>query len=153
MHGFFFFFFSSVCMCLPSKSWSFLCFAISCYMIFHFDFFFFFFRFARFYWTIDNKSARFSLRMLYTSVYHRMLSHYTQESKYSHGCHLKAFAKEKLHPSFVTNIVVRVYHRLEGIFHFLSFARLVFIENWLPCFSHISLNVMLDYMEFFLFLL
>lgn len=49
----------------------------------------------------------------------RMLSYYThiQESKYSHGCHLKAFAKKSCIPRLVKkSSILRVYHRLDGIF-------------------------------------
>lgn len=62
-------------------------------------------------------------------IYNRLLGHYTIPNIFALMPFKKRF-EEKFHPSIRYNRRW-VFHRLEEIF--------VFIENWLPCFSHISL--------------
>lgn len=38
-----------------------------------------------------------------------------------------SICQEKLHPSFITNIILRVYHRLEGIFFLFSRSLILFL--------------------------
>lgn len=157
-----------VCMLSPWKSWHFLCSALLPFRLLFVAVWFFislFFLFVLFSLTdfsfflhdFTEPSWRFWCVRVRARLC-QMLSYYTHIHKkrdiHMALCHLKAFAKEKLHPSFVTFVTK---HHFEGVpsirWDFLNITHallFLFIENWLLCFSHISLNVMLDYTVFFL---